>query len=1032
MGNISESRYLKTKLSQALIIATGLMLGVNFLLHAQSTYAAEAAILKLPAPVTIPDDKALVLVGPGVRTVIIKADSPKDYYYPFESYKFPYAGGDAHFKRYGDYIANQNVPVMTAKAFEVENAKNPFDVRIWVGLQPKIREVLSEELKKLDDDGFIIKVAGKDVYITGKNIWGTEWAVYDLLEKFAGCRWYAPGPAWFRAKEDGVVGLFQIIPKASSVRIPVGLNILENPSYKMRWMMCNAAQEFRFRYRDKFHHNLIGPFIPGFPTSPPLPDAETAKDPTRRAAHYVDSYNKFFGDCLKVAPPPVPSDDATIKDAGKFANYYAEYYKKQYPQFYEKWTQAHLEYFPEINGKRTPPKIDSMHEFQPCIGSPKVFAALVKSASDAFRSGEGTYSIGMNDSGKCCECALCQAMVPDELKNKMPDKNQRIAYSFFVFYNKLAEELSPKFPDKRLGCLAYAMLSSLPSGLIKLHPMIVPYLTRDSAQLFDKNEVAEFAETVDRWSKMCSRMGIYEYVYGAGFVIPRLYDRYILKNIAARYNVGVDGFYGESGPNWALDGMKYWLISKMLWNNKLEPEELEKDYLENCFGPAAGTMRKYFDCLEEAWCTQEEVGLKSPRSNYRWMNDSKQLGIFTPEKCDKAWALLDEAEKIIAKYQTLQTDPEKKEYCSMVARRLDFLKKGFNVSRTLACLYDVGKRLEPMLEQKDLNLGEALQPLSMLFRSPTIRKVYEDINSVKEVGILPLAAAVGDYNSFCYHYGRYPGINKMIHRITVETVEEALKDGGRDPVKARRDIDGIIKRRAGENVKDKEALSQLCEIVKSTGMLVARHTDTSPLIDGKINSVEWGEPAYAGNFYEVFSLTPDSNRTTIWAMEDGQKLYLAFDCESDPDVMGADVRPGEADPGAYPKKAKDDAISIGFPQKGAGFKNFIVNLNGASASSMGEVDVKVSRSAKNWQVEMALPMNMLNPVQQPISISRYARTKKADAKDPNAFETVCSTLMPVSDIGGTVGGGNHPACMAFVWGPLLVCQGHDAEVKASK
>ncbi|MEI6425644.1 MAG: hypothetical protein WCP55_25750, partial [Lentisphaerota bacterium] len=107
-------------------------------------------------------------------------------------------------------------------------------------------------------------------------------------------------------------------------------------------------------------------------------------------------------------------------------------------------------------------------------------------------------------------------------------------------------------------------------------------------------------------------------------------------------------------------------------------------------------------------------------------------------------------------------------------------------------------------------------------------------------------------------------------------------------------------------------------------------------------------------------------------------------------------------------------------------------LNGASASSMGEVDVKVSRSAKNWQVEMALPMNMLNPVQQPISISRYARTKKADAKDPNAFETVCSTLMPVSDIGGTVGGGNHPACMAFVWGPLLVCQGHDAEVKASK
>ncbi len=1011
-------------------MATVVMMGVNFSFHAQ---AGEATRVKIPAPSVIPDDKALVLVGPGVRSVIIKADSPKDYYFPFDSYRFPYTGGDTHFKRYADYITGMNVPVMSCKDFEVENRKTPFDTRIWVGLQPKTREVMSEELKRLDDDGFAIKVVGKDVYITGKNIWGTEWAVYDILEKFARCRWYAPGPDWYREKEDGVTGLFHIIPKASSVRIPADLNILENPSYKMRWMMCDAVQEFRLRYRDKFHHNLINPFIPSFPSSLQMPDVETAKDPTRRAAYYVDSYNKFFGDYVKVDPPPAPTDDGTIKDAGKFANYYAEYYRKQYPQFYDKWSQAHLDYFPEINGKRTPPNIANTSDFQPCIGSPKVFEALVKAASEAFQAGEGTYSIGMNDSNKYCECTLCQAMVPDELKNKMPDKNQRIAYSFFVFYNKLAEKLSSKFPDKRLGCLAYAVLSSLPPGLVKLHPMIVPYLTRDSAQLFDRNEVGEFAELVERWGKMSYQMGIYEYVYGAGFVIPRLYNRYILKNIAERYNIGVDGFYGESSPNWALDGIKYWMISKMLWNNKLDPKELERDYLENCFGPVAGTMQKYFDFLEEAWCTQEEVGIKGTRSNYRWMNDSTQLGIFTPEKCDKAWALLEEAEKTIAKYQAIEMDIEKKEYCSMVARRLDFLKKGFNVSRTLACMYDVGKRLEPMLEQKDLNLGEALQPLSLVFRSPTIRKVYEDISSVKEVGIVPLAAALGDYNSFCSNYGSYPGINKMIHRITVETVEEALKDCGHDPVKTRRDIDGIIKRRAGEKVKDKEALSRLTEIVKSTGMLVARHTDITPLIDGKINSVEWGEPAYAGNFYKAFSLTLDSNRTTIWAMEDGQKLYLAFDCESDPDVMGADVRPGEADPGPYPKKSRDDAISLslGFQRNMPGLKNIIVNLNGAC--SMDSIDVKTSRGSKGWQVEMALSMKELNLDKKkeptPFGVSRYTRVKKPDSKNPSAFETVCSTLMPVADVGGNVGNGNHVQCMTFIWGPLLIYQAHDPETK---
>ena len=78
-----------------------------------------------------------------------------------------------------------------------------------------------------------------------------------------------------------------------------------------------------------------------------------------------------------------------------------------------------------------------------------------------------------------------------------------------------------------------------------------------------------------------------------------------------------------------------------------DPEALQRDYFANLFGPVAGEMREYFECLEETWCTQT---LKSTRSNYRWLHDPRQLAIFPPAACDKAWARLERAERTIAQY----------------------------------------------------------------------------------------------------------------------------------------------------------------------------------------------------------------------------------------------------------------------------------------------------------------------------------------------------------------------------------------------
>lgn len=615
------------------------------------TAAADSARVVVPGPPAIVPAQALTLVGPGLRTAIVIGDSQPPY-------RFPYWGGHAILRQFLEYITKQPVPIIKASDAEAERTALPRDVRLWVGDQPRVRQVLGKQLDALDDDGFIIRAVGKDVYIAGKHDWGTHFAAYDLLERFAGCRWYAPGPRFWEPAKDGVVGLFHIVPTAPTVQMPADTNIVEEPSYKMRWMRLVPRHEFRMRQRDKFHHNL------------------------------------------STLIPPEP-------------------FGKEHPDF-----------FPEIQGKRYIPPAGREHDFQPCTTNPAVVEHVANAIIAHFDKNpqEGSFSIGMNDSGRYCECARCRAVAPATLT----DKEHRIAYAFFAFYNQVAERVAAKHPTKRLGCLAYAVLSELPAGIIKLHPAIVPYLTRDSAQLFDPREVAEFREKVTRWHSLAARMGIYEYVYGRGFVIPRLYNRYLLKNLAERYGVGVDGFYAEDYPNWGLDGPKYWLIARMLWNHKLDPEELKRDYFQKLFGPLADAMRAYFEFLEETWCTQT---LESPRSNYRWMFDPKQLAIFPPAVCDKAWAMLEEAERTAQAYAAA-TDGEKKAYCQKIAERVAYFKTTFALTRTLSQAYAA---------RQGVPAGKGDEP-------PGLREAYDRLAALK-AGELEAIAPI-EYQELLRRYAR--------------------------------------------------------------------------------------------------------------------------------------------------------------------------------------------------------------------------------------------------------------------------------------
>ena len=885
-----------------------------------------------------------VVVGPKAKTaIVINKDWKKAVWNDF--------GGHAILQRYAWLATDVKLPVLKSDRMASSEALAKYDFRIWVGRQPEVDRVIGKQLDAIDDDGFIIRCTGKDLYVSGKYWWGTNWAAHDLLERFAGCRWYLMEPRFWDPKHDGYLGPGDIVPKAESIVLPSDTRIVEEPDYKSRWFRIVPFFSFRVRRRDHFHHALRG-----------------------------------------ILPP------ATL-----FAQ--------------------HPDWYPLIKGKRYKPR--DANDFQPCVSNPAVVKHVAGRIIAHFNEHpeDSSFSIGMNDSGKFCECAPCQGAAPVGIK----DKNQRRAWGFFDFYNTVAERVAKVHPNKRLGCLAYAGLRALPEGSIELHPTIVPYLTLDSAQLFDGDQVLEFRAAARKWTGMTRQMGIYEYMYGGGFVIPRIYNRYLFRNIKERYGVGVTGFYAEAYPNWGLDGPKCWVVSKLLWDTSLDPDELLAEFYANMFGPAGGKMKAYFDFLEETWCTQT---LKSTRSNYRWLRDPRHLEIFPPEKCERAWALLLEAERAA---------PD-----AAVRKRIDFFKKSFAVTRVLATRYAGAQKANALAEAKVLDGPAVLKALQVWTQAGDLEKARAE---AKALGFSAFSTTGPVMLDRLDQYNRGP--NAAVQALMYDVVRRAAMGRAfKSADDVRRRTDAVLEKMAaaaeGDAVND--AVAMMRGIVRERGFLFVRSVDTPPTVDGRIEENEWGETTFTGAFYPMVHTVGKTHsalgrrvpeRTAFRAVRHKDTLYLAFDMQQDPKSLGGKVTERDTSTWRGADMTNDDTIAMTFVRPGSPFQHVRINVNGAIAdyannkAAWNIAEGKVTKTAAGWQAELALDLKKSNvgPAAVSkrigrISIARYTRRGQEDRRTKKiVYRGEPSTWAPFTFGLGIIGHGNHAGLMCFSTGAQVLYEG---------
>ncbi len=290
--------------------------------------------------------------------------------------------------------------------------------------------------------------------------------------------------------------------------------------------------------------------------------------------------------------------------------------------------------------------------------APAVHAAAAARAFFAKNPDAVSFSVGTNDAVLFSDSEETRRHVyPPRYFREMPIYTDLV----FAFTNRVAELTDDLGPDKHIGALAYYWTEHPPS--FPIHPRVIPFLTADRSQMFDRDFRREERDVMRAWANSgAERVGLYDYVYGYGFLVPRLYPTTLARHLREARRLGFTDYFAEFASNWGLDGPQPWLAAQLLRDPEQSARRLLAEYYRRFYRDAARPMRAFFEECEAVWAAQGEpvYWLK----HYR--NDS-QAALFPAEVRRRLRARLDAAERAAA------DDP-------LVAARVAVTSAAFRVS----------------------------------------------------------------------------------------------------------------------------------------------------------------------------------------------------------------------------------------------------------------------------------------------------------------------------------------------------------------
>lgn len=247
-----------------------------------------------------------------------------------------------------------------------------------------------------------------------------------------------------------------------------------------------------------------------------------------------------------------------------------------------------------------------------CVSNAELIAAVAKEKIEELNKNPNLLgvSIAPNDGGRSafCTCPKCEALdaakgrkvlLWDFSKGTRRDfEHVSLTDRMVYFWNAIAEKVAKVHPDRLLVVDAYSVYAAPPVER-KLHPnLVVRFASLGyNAEDYRRESLKEW----DAWSKAAKRIYFRPNLMLAGRRdgMPLLYVHKFGKDFRHLADHGMMGTdFDSCCHNWATQGLNYYVVARLHWNPEQDVDAILDDYCQAGFGPAAKSVRRYFDGLE--------------------------------------------------------------------------------------------------------------------------------------------------------------------------------------------------------------------------------------------------------------------------------------------------------------------------------------------------------------------------------------------------------------------------------------------------
>ncbi len=262
--------------------------------------------------------------------------------------------------------------------------------------------------------------------------------------------------------------------------------------------------------------------------------------------------------------------------------------------------------FPIVGGRAVEPKGVSTDP-NPHLNNPRAPEVAAHHSREFFRLHPEAFSValGVNDTLKFDDS------VPSEgwFRDRPVRTNYVMRFLNDVAHSAWAPDGDNDGKHHAIGTLAYVQTLRAPT--IPMRPEIFPWVCVDRIGYGDPAFAAQDRANVAAWAKSgVSRLGVYDYLYGADVAAPRVSFTALIRSVRATHTAGARGWYAEAYPLWAFDAPKLWLAAKLLEDKTADTRALLTQWFDAAYGPAAPAMLAAYAQVEAAWRRDAQVGGK--------------------------------------------------------------------------------------------------------------------------------------------------------------------------------------------------------------------------------------------------------------------------------------------------------------------------------------------------------------------------------------------------------------------------------------